>query len=163
MNEEKDENLKPFSRSKYPQSLMIDMSRSYMTKQDRINALNLYIQKSSYNPQLLQDDEEEDDEGESETIGDIILRILSIIFPDVSPGLWFFIHFIMNLIVLCVSLSSLSEPNVHDPISEPKYNRKFIYGSMYCSFLILGINIASFSILMSLHAIVQKFILEKLL
>ncbi|CAA9988105.1 conserved Plasmodium protein, unknown function [Plasmodium knowlesi strain H] len=163
MNETREENYKSGSKAKYPQSLMMDMSRSYMNRQDRINALNLYIQKSSYNPQFLQDDEEEEDESESETLGDIILRILSIIYPDLSPGLWFIIHFIMNLIVLCVSLSSLSEPNLHDPIAEPKYNRTFIYGSIYCSFLILGVNIASFTLIMVIHAIIQKVFLEKLL
>ncbi|CRG96137.1 mechanosensitive ion channel protein, putative [Plasmodium gallinaceum] len=162
MNEIKDENFKNNSKTKYPQSMM-DISRSYINKQDRINALNLYIQKSSYNPQFLQEEEEEDDESENETIGDIIFRIVSIIFPDFSPGLWFFIHLIMNLIVLCVGLSSLSEPNVHDPITEPKYNRSFIFGSIYCSFLILGVNIASFAMLMIFHAIVQKVILEKML
>ncbi|ANQ08048.1 Uncharacterized protein PCOAH_00024000 [Plasmodium coatneyi] len=163
MNDTREENYKSGSKTKYPQSLMMDMSRSYMNRQDRINALNLYIQKSSYNPQFLQDDEEEEDESESETLGDIILRILSIIYPDLSPGLWFIIHFIMNLIVLCVSLSSLSEPNLHDPIAEPKYNRTFIYGSIYCCFLILGVNIASFTLIMVIHAIIQKVFLEKLL
>ncbi|KJP85443.1 hypothetical protein AK88_04916 [Plasmodium fragile] len=163
MSETKEENYKSGSKTKYPQSLMMDMSRSYMNRQDRINALNLYIQKSSYNPQFLQDDEEEEDENESETLGDIILRILSIIYPDLSPGLWFIIHFIMNLIVLCVSLSTLSEPNLHDPIAEPKYNRTFIYGSIYCCFLILGVNIASFTLIMIIHAIIQKVFLEKLL
>ncbi|EUD65544.1 hypothetical protein C922_04050 [Plasmodium inui San Antonio 1] len=163
MSETREENYKSGSKAKYPQSLMMDMSRSYMNRQDRINALNLYIQKSSYNPQLLQDDEEEEDESESETLGDIILRILSIIYPDLSPGLWFIIHFIMNLIVLCVSLSSLSEPNIHDPVAEPKYNRTFIFGSIYCCFLILGVNIASFTLIMVFHAIIQKVFLEKLL
>ncbi|KMZ99773.1 hypothetical protein PVNG_04063 [Plasmodium vivax North Korean] len=163
MSEAREENYKSGSKAKYPQSLMMDMSRSYMNRQDRINALNLYIQKSSYNPQFLQDDEEEEDESESETFGDIILRILSIIYPDLSPGLWFIIHFIMNLIVLCVSLSSLSEPNLHDPVAEPKYNRTFIYGSIYCCFLILGVNIASFTLIMVIHAIIQKVFLEKLL
>ncbi|CRG99955.1 mechanosensitive ion channel protein, putative [Plasmodium relictum] len=163
MNEMKDEHFKSNSKTKYPQSMTMDISRSYINKQDRINALNLYIQKSSYNPQFLQEEEEEEDESENETIGDIILRIISIIFPDLSPGLWFFIHFIMNLIVLCVGLSYLSEPNVHDPITEPKYDRSFIFGSIYCSFLILGVNIVSFVMLMIFHAIVQKVILEKLL
>ncbi|KAI4838212.1 mechanosensitive ion channel protein [Plasmodium brasilianum] len=163
MSYSKDENYKGISKSKYPQSLIMDVSRSYMNKQDRINAVNLYIQKSSYNAQFLQEDEEEEDESESETLGDIIIRILSIIFPDLSPWLWFVIHFFMNLVILCVSLSSLSEPNTHDPISEPKYNRGFIFGSIYCSFLILSINIASFSIIMIIHALVQKIIFEKLL
>ncbi|GAW80857.1 hypothetical protein, conserved [Plasmodium gonderi] len=163
MNELREENYKSGSKAKYPHSLMMDMSRSYMNRQDRINALNLYIQKSSYNPQFLQDDEEEEDESESETLWDIILRILSIIFPDLSPGLWFIIHFTMNLVVLCVSLSSLSEPNLHDPVHEPKYNRSFIYGSIYCCFLILGINMVSFTIIMIIHAIIQKLFLERLL
>ncbi|SBT76967.1 mechanosensitive ion channel protein, putative [Plasmodium ovale] len=159
----KEENFKGGSKAKFPQSLMMDMSRSYMNRQDRINAMNLYIQKSSYNPQFLQEEEEEEDESESETLGDIILRTLTIIFPDFSPWLWFLIHFVMNLVVVCISLSSLSEPNIHDYLIEPKYNRVFIFGSIYSCFVILCINIASFSIVMIIHAIVQKVILEKLL
>ncbi|SBS90441.1 conserved Plasmodium protein, unknown function [Plasmodium ovale curtisi] len=163
MSEMKEENFKGGSKAKFPQSLMMDMSRSYMNRQDRINAMNLYIQKSSYNPQFLQEEEEEEDESESETLGDIILRTLTIIFPDFSPWLWFLIHFVMNLVVVCISLSSLSEPNIHDYLIEPKYNRVFIFGSIYSCFVILFINIASFSIVMIIHAIVQKVILEKLL
>ncbi|CXI46084.1 ion channel protein, putative [Plasmodium berghei] len=163
MNEMKDENFKSASKTKYPQSIMMDMSRSYMNRQDRINALNLYIQKSSYNPQFIQDEEEEDDETESETLGDILFKIFTIIFPNMSPWIWFLMHFIMNLVIVCVSLSSLSEPNITDQILDPKYNRDFIFGSIYSCFIILFVNIASFSIIMIIHAFIQKVILEKLL
>ncbi|CAD2103615.1 hypothetical protein YYG_01704 [Plasmodium vinckei petteri] len=163
MNEMKDENFKSASKTKYPQSIMMDMSRSYMNRQDRINALNLYIQKSSYNPQFIQEEEEEDDETESETFGDILFKIFTIIFPNLSPWIWFLMHFIMNLIIVCISLSSLSEPNITDQILDPKYNRDFIFGSIYSCFIILFVNIASFSIIMIIHAIIQKVILEKLL
>ncbi|VTZ68661.1 mechanosensitive ion channel protein, putative [Plasmodium chabaudi chabaudi] len=163
MNELKDENFKSASKTKYPQSIMMDLSRSYMNRQDRINALNLYIQKSSYNPQFIQEEEEEDDETESETFGDILFKIFTIIFPNLSPWIWFLMHFIMNLIIVCISLSSLSEPNIADQILDPKYNRDFIFGSIYSCFIILFVNIASFSIIMIIHAIIQKVILEKLL
>ncbi|ETB57917.1 hypothetical protein YYC_04706 [Plasmodium yoelii 17X] len=163
MNEMKDENFKSASKTKYPQSIMMDMSRSYMNRQDRINALNLYIQKSSYNPQFIQEEEEEDDETESETFGDILFKIFTIIFPNLSPWIWFLMHFIMNLVIVCISLSSLSEPNITDQILDPKYNRDFIFGSIYSCFIILFVNIASFSIIMIIHAIIQKVIIEKLL
>lgn len=164
MHEPKDDQLyKSQYRGRGGPSLMMDTYRSYINKQDRINALNMYIQKSSCNTQMVHDEEEEEDEGENETLCDKICRILGHIFPDVSPAFWFFIHFVMDVIIICISLSSLSDATIKKESTIHQQKQNFIVGGIYSGFIILGFNISSFIVLMIFHAVVQKILLERIM
>lgn len=163
MQEGKEDGYKSHLKGERVQSLLTEISRSYTNKQERVNAINAYIQKSSYNAQFPMEEEEEEEEAEGDTFGERILQLLLSIFPDISPMWWFGIHLIFNFIIISISLSSLSDPNVKLGEKKPEHNKRFILGAIYCGSLILAINILVFVIIMLIHATVQKFLMERIM